>query len=312
LENRRNCNKFLFSTSCAVEEIMQEKDLIKKLKDLKQIKPDQDWAFWLKSNILQTKPDNLYNRPRVRLAVFSFISKYQKVVIPSLLAFFFVFTFAFAQTTLPGNVLYPIKTLTQNARIYFASENAKPIVRLEVAKARMEDLSKVENHKKEISVIAKNIRKDLEIVPEEIKKIDKKQVALNISKDIQERSKDLKNLADKIPLEDKEREELNKSVENSQSQVLALIIETTEEINQCPSYLEDKLAELKQYFSDTPNIFQYWKLDDVVKVRNWLGEASNFIRTGNCLEAMEKIESINKLLIIHSLDVQVETVTPER
>jgi len=133
----------------------------------------------------------------------------------------------------------------------------------------------------------------------------------NIS-DIQERSKDLKNLADKIPLENKEREELNKSVENSQSQVLALIIETTEEINQCPSYLEDKLAELKQYFSDTPNIFQYWKLDDVVKVRNWLGEASNFIRTGNCLEAMEKIESINKLLIIHSLDVQVETVTPER
>jgi hypothetical protein len=281
---------------------MQEKDLIKKLQELKEIKPDQDWAFWLKSNILQTEPDNLYNKPRVKLAVFSFVSKYQKIAIPSLMAFFLVFSFAFAQTSLPGSVLYPIKTLTQNTKIYLASENTKPVVRLEVAKARMEDLSKVENHKKEIIAIAKKIGKDLEIVPEEIKKISKKQVALNISKDIQERSKDLKTMVERISLEDKEREELNKSVENYQSQVLALIIETTEEINQCPSYLQNKLAELELYFSNTPNVFQYWKLDEVVRVRNWLGEASNFVRAGSCLEAMEKIESINNFMSIHSLE----------
>jgi len=156
---------------------MQEKDLIKELKDLKQIKPNQDWAFWLKSNILQTKPQNgLYNKPKVKLAVFSFISKYQKVAVPSLLAFFLVSSFAFAQTALPGSVLYPIKTLTQNAKIYLASENTKPIVRLEVAKTRMEDLSKVENHQKEISAVIQDVQKDLEIVPQEIKKINKKQV----------------------------------------------------------------------------------------------------------------------------------------
>jgi len=45
-------------------------------------------------------------------------------------------------------------------------------------------------------------------------------------------------MVDKIPLEDKEKEELNKSVENYQSQVLALIIGATEEINQCPGYLK--------------------------------------------------------------------------
>lgn len=306
---------------------MQEKDLIKNLQDLKQIKSNQDWAFWLKSNILQTKPSAVIaseakqsdNKPKVKLAVFShllrsgqaFIPKYQKVLIPSLMAFFFIFSFAFAQTTLPGNVLYPIKTLTQNAKIYLASENTKPVVRLEIAKTRMEDLSKVENYEKEVSVIAKNIGKDLEIVPEEIKKINKKQVALNVSKDVQERSKDLKAMVENISLEDKTREELNKSVENSQLQVLALIIQTTDEINQCPSHLQNDLAELKEYFSDTSNIFQYWELNDIVKVRNWLGEASNFIRAGSCFEAMEKIESINKLLSIHSLDVQVETSTPE-
>jgi len=124
----------LFSTSSVVEEIMQEKDLIKNLKDLKQIKPNKDWAFWLKSNILETKPNSLYNKPRVKLAIFSFIPKYQKTLVPSLLAVFLICSFAFAQTTLPGSVLYPIKTLTQNTKIYLASENTKPVVRLETSK----------------------------------------------------------------------------------------------------------------------------------------------------------------------------------
>jgi len=291
---------------------MQEKDIIQKLQDLKQIKSDQDWAFWLKAHILQTKPQSgLYDKPKIKLAVFSFISKYQKVAIPSLLVFFLVSSFAFAQTTLPGSVLYPIKTLTQNTKIYLASENTKPVVRLEVAKTRMEDLSKVENHEKEISAVIQNVQKDLEIVPQEIKKINKKQVALNVSKDIQERSKDLKNLADKISLEDKERNELNQAVENSQSQVLALIIETTEEINQCPSRLQRELEYLGKYFTDTEGELYQWSTNDIIKCKDLLSEASNAYKAGDCLTAMDKIESINKLLSIHSLDVQVETSTPK-
>jgi len=289
---------------------MQEKDLIQKLQSLNEIKPNQDWAIWLKANILQTKPQSGLYKPKIKLAVFSFIPKYQKVMIPSLLALFFVFSFSFAQTSLPGSVLYPIKTLTQNTRIYFASENTKPVVRLEVAKVRMEDLGKVENHEKEISIIAKNIGKDLEIVPQEIKKIDKKQVALDVSKDIQERSKDLKAIADKISLEDKEREELNKSVENSQSQVLALIIQTTDEINQCPSYLQDKLVDLGKYFNDVQEGLYQWSADDIIESRDLFMEANDAFKAGDCLTAIDKIESVNKLLSIYSLDVQVETSTP--
>jgi len=298
---------------------MQEKDLIKELKDLKEIKPNQDWANWLKSNILETKPQSgLYNKPKIKLAVFSYISKYknlafgenlvsrfarnQKVLVPSLLSFFLVSSFAFAQTTLPGSVLYPIKTLTQNTKIYLASENTKPVVRLEVAKARMEDLSKIENHEKEISAITQNVRKDLEIVTQEIKKINKKQVALNVSKDIQERSKDLKKLADQISLNDEEREEFNKDEENYQSQVLALIIQTTDEINQCPSYLKDKLIDLGKYFTDAQEGLYQWSSDDIIKSRNLFIEASNAFKAGDCFTAIDKIESINKLLSIHSLE----------
>jgi len=289
-----------------------EQVLIKKLEDLKNIKPNQDWANWLRSNILEAKPQNgLYNKPKIRLAAFSFISKYQKVLVPSLLSFFLVSSFVFAQTTLPGNVLYPVKTLTQNAKIHFASENTKPLIRLEVAKARMEDLGKIQDHQKEISAITQNVRKDLETVTQEIKKIDKKQVALDVSKDIQERSKNLKDLADNIPLEDKEREELNKSVEDSQSQVLALIMQTTDEINQCPSYLQDKLVDLGKYFNDIQEGLYQWSADDIIESRNLFMEASDAFKAGDCLTAIDKIESINILMSIYSLDVKVETSTLE-
>jgi len=296
---------------------MEEKEIIQKLSEFKKVKPNSDWAIWLKANILETKP--AFIKPRVKLAAFSFIPKYQKILVPSLLAFFFVFTFAFAQTSLPGDVLYPIKTLTQNAKIYFASENTKPIVRLEVAKARMEDLSKVQNHEKEISAIFQNVQKDLEIVPQEIKKIDKKEVALDVSKKVQEKSKDLQVIADKIPLRENDKQELTKTVENTQSQVLALIIETTDQINQCPSYLQTNLNNLQQYLVDNKDMIQFWPGDDFNKIKVYVSEISNYLKAGNCLEAMEKMESINQILQIHSLEtssstldvggVQVETST---
>jgi hypothetical protein len=292
---------------------MQEKDIIKKISEFKKIQPNHDWVIWLKANILEIKPQNLlHEKPRVRLASFSFINKYQKAFIPAFLGLFFVFSFSFAQTTLPGNILYPIKTLTQDAKIYLASENTKPVVRLEVAKARMEDLSKVQNHEQEISEIVKIIKKDLGLVPQEIKKIDKKQIALDVSKDVQERSKDLQVMADKIILEENDKEELSRTVKNAQSQVLALIMETTEEINQCPSFLSNDLVELGERFTDIQNAMIQLPNDEIIKMKNLLIEASASLKAGDCLAAMEKIESINQLLSFLSLDVQVETSTPEK
>jgi len=292
---------------------MQEKDIIKKISEFKKIQPNHDWVIWLKANILEIKSQNLlHEKPRVRLVSFSFINKYQKAFIPAFLGLFFVFSFSFAQTTLPGNILYPIKTLTQDAKIYLASENTKPVVRLEVAKARMEDLSKVQNHEQEISEIVKIIKKDLGLVPQEIKKIDKKQVALDVSKDVQERSKDLQVMADKIILEAGDKEELSRTVKNAQSQVLALIMETTEEINQCPSFLSNNLIELGERFTDIQNAMIQLPNDEIIKMKNLLIEASASLKAGDCLAAMEKIESINQLLSFLSLDVQVETSTPEK
>ncbi len=290
---------------------MNEKNLIEQLKEFKTIKPNNDWVNWLKANLLEIKPNNILERPRVKLVSFSFIKN--RSFIPVLLGLFMIVSFSFAQVSLPGNILYPIKTLTQDARIYLSSDQAKPMVRLEIAKSRMEDLSKIQNHEKEIKEMVKTINKDLELVPQEIKKINKKQVALDVSKNIQEKSKDLQGMADRIVLEENDKQELTKTVENTQSQVLALIIETTDEINQCPSFLSNNLIEISGYFADTDMkiLMNQWSMSEVIKAKALLSEASESFKAGDCLTAMEKIESINQLLSILSLDVQVETSTSE-
>jgi len=53
-----------------------------------------------------------------------------------------------AQNSLPGNPLYPLKTLTQNARLALAPQSEKPVVRLEIAQARLEDLKRPRIKKK--------------------------------------------------------------------------------------------------------------------------------------------------------------------
>lgn len=290
---------------------MPEKELIEQLKQLQEVKPNKNWANWLLSNILTKSHQEGMIKPRVKLVSFSFIHQYQKALVSAAFVVLFVSTFAFAQTTLPGNPLYPVKTLTQTARLFLTPKDYKSVVRLQIAKTRLEDMAKMTDQEQAIALMSQNIQKDLQTIPQELKNIQKKQVSLKIAKQVQNEAKDLNNIISKTQLQFQDKEALEKTAQDTQSQVLSLIIETTEEMNQCPSYLQDKLANLQKYFTDNVQTLIQWPIDDITKVRTLLADISNDIKAGNCLESLEKMESINQILQIHSLDIKVETSTPE-
>jgi len=290
---------------------MTEQELINKLNDFKQIKPNKDWANWLLSNILLKSHQEVMIKPRVKLVSFSFIHQYQKALVSAAFAVLFASTFVFAQTTLPGNPLYPVKTLTQTTRLFLTPKDYKPVVRLEIAKARLSDMAKITDQEQTIVLMSQNIKKDLQTIPQELKNISKKQVTLKMSKQVQDEAKDLNNIISKTQLQSQDKDSLNQTVQDTQSQVLGLIIDTQEEIDNCPSDLKDKLANLQKYFTDNVQTLVQWPIDDITKVRTLLADISNDIKAGNCLEAMVKIDSINQILQIHSLDIKVETSTPE-
>lgn len=288
---------------------MEDKEIIEKIKELKAIKPTKEWVFWLKSNILEKgKQETLVRKPQFKLASWSFVSRYSKIMIPSLLAVFFVFSFAYAQFTLPGNAFYPLKTLAQNVRIYLAPANQKPVIRLEVAKARLLDLMRVENHQKVVALVAQKTRENLKNVPQDIKNISSKKVSLLVSQRVQKNYQNLSQMVKKTHLSPEEKVKLDQTIKDSKKAVLTYTFDTSEMLNQCPSSLESQLVELAAYFN-APKVFRNWTVEDISKVKSLLTKASDDLKKGDCLKAKDQMESIHQLLLIHPASNPVEDTT---
>lgn len=117
---------------------MEEKELITKLQELRQIKPNQVWAFSVKEKILGEEKTgfsllvNYFQLPYFRPAVASLVS-----------AFLLFGTFVFSQSSVPGDFLYSVKKFTEKSQSFFVSEESRSQASLESANKRLEELAKV-------------------------------------------------------------------------------------------------------------------------------------------------------------------------
>lgn len=119
---------------------MTERELIKKLQELRRIKPDKEWAILAKNNILG---EEKYETSPSFISILRVI--FAKPTYAGLAIIFVGFfgTFTFAQNSLPGDTLYPIKKITERAHAIFVSEKEKPEFNLNLASKRLEELSKI-------------------------------------------------------------------------------------------------------------------------------------------------------------------------
>ena len=114
---------------------MTEKELIGKIRELRQIQPSKDWVSLTKSQILG---EETY-RDRVSVSFFPF----WKPALATVTALGILFgIFSLAQNSLPGDFLYPIKKITEKSQAVFVSEEEKPAFQLKLANERLEDLTK--------------------------------------------------------------------------------------------------------------------------------------------------------------------------
>lgn len=126
-----------------------QKQLIAQIKGLKEIKPRQEWAFLLKSQILaekQSSAESFGETRQVKLGIMDIISSvfFQRKMAYSLatLVFLVVGVLGFAQYTMPGDLLFPIKKLAEQSQ---ANLSGKTILNQDVAKlsSRINDLAQV-------------------------------------------------------------------------------------------------------------------------------------------------------------------------
>jgi len=288
---------------------MTEKEILENLARFKEIKPNQEWVDFVFSKITLETPKKEFIPYKVKTVSFSFLKPQYKIAF-AVFSLIFVFSFSIvsAQNSLPGSFLYPIKTLTQDIKIALAPKTEKPVLRMEILKSRLDDLSKVKKNTEETSKLALKIKSEMNLIPEEIEKLEKKKVVLEVSQRVKNKNEEIKNLIEKTNLEEKVKNDLSNSLVSNQNKVFALIDETEKVINNCPVYLEEKIANLKLYFENSQNLLT-WTPEEVIKTKSLVLDVEKFIKAGNCLEAIEKLESIEKIMKIHSLEDTTTSTT---
>jgi len=109
---------------------MTEKQLIGKIKELRQIKPKREWVSLVKKDILGEDPG------------FSFFP-YFKPAFAGLIAVLMLFgTFGVIQNSLPGDILYSIKRMSEQSQVVFVPAEDRFAFQLKLANDRLDDLSR--------------------------------------------------------------------------------------------------------------------------------------------------------------------------
>ena len=124
---------------------MTEKDLIRKIENLKEIKPEKDWVVLTRRQILGD-----WQKPSLAegvLEVFRVLPWIFREHRPALATLVFlgliVGSFGFGQMALPGDPFYPIKKLTEKAAYFLVAKDQQPQAHLEMANKRLDELTTI-------------------------------------------------------------------------------------------------------------------------------------------------------------------------
>lgn len=130
---------------------MTEKEFISKIKQLRQIKPDPSWVSLTKNRILGQKQCSVETNATLAKEA-SFISVLRSLFLRSILKpayagllilFIFFGLFGFAQNSVPGDYFYPLKKIAERSRVFFASDQERAQLSLDLAKQRLEELTQI-------------------------------------------------------------------------------------------------------------------------------------------------------------------------
>ena len=221
---------------------MTEKQLIAKIKKLKQIKPQEDWVYFTKNQILNETLDQRSLAPEKGAKLLNFIEEIrrgERFVFRHKPAFafltvlaIFIGLFGFTQNSVPGDSLFALKKIAEQSQAVFISQKDQPKHNLEIANKRLDDLFKIAEEN-EVANLASAINEYQETVSKAAESLaradepDIKEIA-KVIKEFEEKKEIIKSLGIEIG----EAEELNN--------VLAKIVET--EIIE----LEDRELTLEQ------------------------------------------------------------------
>ncbi len=245
---------------------MTENELIGKVRKLRQIKPRKDWVILTKRRILG-QPPTLQGLFRDSLRIFPRLVFQYKLAFASLVIILILGgSFGFAQDSLPGDFLFPIKKITEKTRAVFISETDKPKVQLELANKRLEELTKIaETHQiKKLAPAISEFQASVSEAARKLVKIKEPQNSLETGKAVVAEIKKLEKNKEKI-------------------ESLGVVVGDAKEIENVMCQLVER--ETKDLGTLTE------------KQEELLSEAENYLEEGECTLAFEKIWLLSNLSV---------------
>jgi len=230
---------------------MTEDELIRKIKELRQIQPRKDWVVLTKREILgqETVIQNIQHRALNVLEVLPRMFSQPKPVFAALVSLLVLIgTFSFAQNSLPGDLLYPIKKIAERSQSVFVSEDNTIKFELNIAEKRLDDLAKIaeKNSVKNLAPAINEYKESVSDVAKSLAVENNKEVVKEIVsgvKKLEEKEQQVRTLGAVIG----ENEELDKALAQKMVETLETLIKDLEGRTLTEDQQED-FAEAKEYF----------------------------------------------------------------
>lgn len=229
---------------------MTDKDLIKKLKGLNEIKPSKNWLNSARNNLLAEI--NLKEETNEGLMLNSgflnWLKQPQAVALTICLSIIFFggpwMTLKASQSSLPGDLLYSVKKISEGVQTTIASDSSEVSLQAEFANRRLEELNKItynsfssEEKTKKTDQVMDDFNNNLAKMSQNVSTISKEE-AVVIAQKTKKIEESLKRTEDGISAEVKEI--AKKAIDDVKYQILAVLTENRDENGENNASTTDK------------------------------------------------------------------------
>lgn len=202
---------------------MTEQQLISKIRELRQIKPRQDWVIFTKNRIFNAETET---RVSVGFSFVGFLRELQRgerfvfqhkpAFAVILVCFILIGVFGFTQNSVPGDSLFTLKKITEKSQEVFVSGKDQLKYNFELANRRLDDLTKVAqtNQAQKLAPAINEFQESITKAVESLTKADSqgvKEIAQEIKK-LEEKTEKVKSLGIEI--------ENNQELENALARIV--------------------------------------------------------------------------------------------
>jgi hypothetical protein len=274
---------------------MKKADIIKQLKQLQEIKPDDEWRN-LSKNQLLSQISTINNNPErlksEKLPIFVFSRSYKMASVFCALMLLFSGTIGIAQSASIDNPFYSVKIGLEKMVVAVAPEELQMDLKMALTQQIVSDLTKTSGDL-ENQLAIQTVKKNLDEIAIQLQNINHPSEVAMISDKVQQKTSQIKNELKQVPVDKINTEIKNsfQSLENQvgavESQAFALKSQAEEKINNCPAYLEQDLIQLKQKIElSNPS----------TSTLNQLQKINDYLANNRCVDALVILDNLQKQL----------------